>query len=136
MSALPDNALAVAAGDADPQETQEWQDALQGVIDQDASFIRVNKAGDGVESQSLAGAAGAEQHSRSGRRLELDVEREGGRILAAWKALPDARVNHPPARPKSMRPTRLATLRTASASAEMTSTRIRAVAPCPLSTAS
>ncbi len=35
MSALPDNALSVAAGDADPQETQEWQDALQGVIDQE-----------------------------------------------------------------------------------------------------
>jgi pyruvate dehydrogenase complex dehydrogenase (E1) component len=33
MAALPENALSARSGDADPQETQEWQDALSGVID-------------------------------------------------------------------------------------------------------
>ncbi|MBO3708310.1 MAG: pyruvate dehydrogenase (acetyl-transferring), homodimeric type [Candidatus Accumulibacter sp.] len=35
MAALPENALSASPGDADPQETQEWQDALSGVIDQE-----------------------------------------------------------------------------------------------------
>ena len=35
MAALPENALSASSGDADPQETQEWQDALSGVIDQE-----------------------------------------------------------------------------------------------------
>jgi pyruvate dehydrogenase E1 component len=35
MAALPENALSASISDADPQETQEWQDALSGVIDQE-----------------------------------------------------------------------------------------------------
>jgi pyruvate dehydrogenase complex dehydrogenase (E1) component len=36
MAALPENALSAGVGDPDPQETQEWQDALSGVIDRRA----------------------------------------------------------------------------------------------------
>jgi pyruvate dehydrogenase E1 component len=35
MAALPENALTAGISDADPQETQEWQDALSGVIDRE-----------------------------------------------------------------------------------------------------
>jgi transketolase N-terminal domain/subunit len=37
MAALPENALSASISDADPQETQEWQDALSGVIDQEGA---------------------------------------------------------------------------------------------------
>jgi hypothetical protein len=37
MAALPENALPAGVGDPDPQETQEWQDALSGVIDQEGA---------------------------------------------------------------------------------------------------
>ena len=37
MAALPENALSAGITDADPQETQEWQDALSGVIDREGA---------------------------------------------------------------------------------------------------
>ena len=37
MAALPENALSASISDADPQETQEWQDALSGVIDKEGA---------------------------------------------------------------------------------------------------
>jgi pyruvate dehydrogenase complex dehydrogenase (E1) component len=39
MAALPENALSASMNDADPQETQEWQDALSGVIDRRAPSV-------------------------------------------------------------------------------------------------
>ena len=37
MAALPENALSASISDADPQETQEWQDALSGVIEKEGA---------------------------------------------------------------------------------------------------
>ncbi|HNC53589.1 MAG TPA: pyruvate dehydrogenase (acetyl-transferring), homodimeric type [Accumulibacter sp.] len=37
MAALPENALSASIDDADPQETQEWQDALSGVIEREGA---------------------------------------------------------------------------------------------------
>ncbi|MBL8408679.1 MAG: pyruvate dehydrogenase (acetyl-transferring), homodimeric type, partial [Candidatus Accumulibacter sp.] len=37
MADLPENALSASMNDADPQETQEWQDALSGVIDKEGA---------------------------------------------------------------------------------------------------
>lgn len=37
MAALPDSTQASAINDTDPQETREWQDALNGVIDKEGT---------------------------------------------------------------------------------------------------
>ncbi len=51
MAALPENALSAGATDADPQETQEWQDALSGVIDREGAE-RAHYLIDGLISQA------------------------------------------------------------------------------------
>ncbi len=52
------------------------------VVKQDAAFVGAHESGDGIERQRFAGAARAEQHGESARRLEFDVEREAGRLGA------------------------------------------------------
>ena len=51
MAALPENALSAGITDADPQETQEWQDALSGVIDREGAE-RAHYLIDGLISQA------------------------------------------------------------------------------------
>ena len=51
MADLPENALSAGITDADPQETQEWQDALSGVIDREG-VERAHFLIDGLISQA------------------------------------------------------------------------------------
>jgi pyruvate dehydrogenase E1 component len=51
MAALPENAPSAGITDADPQETQEWQDALSGVIDREGAE-RAHYLIDGLISQA------------------------------------------------------------------------------------
>ena len=51
MGALPENTLPAGVGDPDPQETQEWQDALSGVIDREG-VERAHQLIDGLIAQA------------------------------------------------------------------------------------
>src|ERR1051326_6756004 len=99
------------------------------VIEQDASFLRAHEPGDGIERHGFSRAARPEQNCDARCAFDLQVERESGGIGARRKRLADARLNHRGSRT-------LASVRIASAAAEITTTRIAAVVWFPASTAS
>ena len=103
------------------------------VVEQDAAFLRHGEAGDRVERQGFPGAARPEQHRDAGAGAELDIQGEGGRIRPGREPFADAQFEHYEA---CLATSRLASDRISTASTETITTRVRASAPLPDSTAS
>ena len=64
-------------------------------VEQDTACIGARETCNAIERERFAGAAGSEQRSDAGARLQFDFERECGGIRLRRKALGDARLNHP-----------------------------------------
>ena len=109
------------------------------VVEEDAAGVGADEAGDGVESEGLAGSAGSEQDGGAGARggFEFEVEGEGGGLGTGGELFADFGANHRPRwNPRGSGLRRFASQRMPMATAEMTSTRTRARWPLPASTAS
>ena len=103
------------------------------IVQQDASFIGAHESGDGIERQSLAGAARTKQHRHSGGGAELQIQRKTGGIRPGRVLLANPRLDHNAVwrGPKGLEVRRFASVRMASATAETMITSTRAVAPLP-----
>ena len=85
----------VAAG-AFAREEMDFRAAVveDAVAEEDASGVGLHEAGDGVEREGFAGAAGSVEDGDAGVRVELDVEAEAGGFGTGGEVFRDVGLHH------------------------------------------